>query len=309
MGRQQVFVGARGRRALGLGTALLFGAGMATATDIAEVEPNDTLATANEFVPVEIPTGAITPIGDVDNWFLTGATAGDEVYALLDVEAGAPADAALLRVLDDTGAVIITDVNDGPGKSPAVGGDAIPVDGDVFYEISEVSNDGTLASYRLFQLIADPAAVIPEVEPNDTPATATAVERQTVASGAILPDETDFFALPLESGEELAAVLDRDPDDNGLVVSTRIDILGTDGTTVLASGDLVAGDAHGVGPATAEEAGTYYVKVTHGGGGPDDDYRVAFITNVPEPAAAAAAVTAIASLIGVSRRGRARSQA
>lgn len=301
----------RGRRAISIGAAVLaLGAGVAVAAQVDEVEPNGSTATATPIAPYDFGAGAISPAADHDFFVTTGATAGHQIFAMVETASSTASKDALLVAYDDAGVQIAIDDNDGPGSAPALAGDAVPISGDVFFEIYEQNNDGEITPYRLFQLIADPAASIPEVEPNDTPAQATPVTRQSLATGNLASGETDFFAIPLESGEELAVILDRDPDANSTFFSSRIDVFDTDGTSVLASGDLVSGDVHAAGPVAAAAAGTYFVRITHGGGGSDDDYRVAFVTTVPEPVAAASAIGALGALGALSRRGgRARSQA
>lgn len=308
--RDQAGIG-RGRRAAWLGAALLgLGAGVAVAAQVNEAEPNGDTATATPIAAFDQGAGAISPAADRDFWVTGGATAGFEIFALVETAESTGSTDALLVARDDAGAVIEDDDNDGPGSAPALAGDAVPVAGDVFFEIYEQNDDGVVTPYRLFQLIADPATSTAEVEPNDTLEDATAVERQTLATGHLVPTETDLFAIPLESGEELAVMLDRDPDDDATFFSSRIDVLDVDATTVLGSADLVSGDTHAAGPVAAPDAGTYFVRITHGGGGTDDDYRLAFVTTVPEPLAAASAIAAFGALAALSRRGtRGRSRA
>jgi hypothetical protein len=284
--------------------ALVAASGTAIAAEVDEVEPNAGPGTATTLPDDSIGVGDISPIGDRDFWKVTGATAGDLIFALVETAQSTSGNTdAVLVSYDNNASPIQDDDNDGPGFAPALGGDVVPVSGDVSYEIFDLNDDGTITPYRLFQLIADPAASVPESEPNGTAAEANDAAGNSTATGT-LPDnsDVDFYAVPLLAGDELVAVLDRDPDDTGFSVGSLIDILDTDGTTVLAAGDITSGDVHGVGPVQAPEDTTYFVRVGRSSG-TDDDYRIAFLTVAPEASVLASALASLAAL-GALRRKR-----
>ena len=289
-------------RAIAFACWVAIGTGAARA-DVAEVEPNDSTATATALPAGEVGVGAIAPIGDHDVWAVSGAQVGFQIFALVETAESTTGDTdAILVARDANGAQIAQDDNDGPGQAPALGGVAVTIAGDVFYEISDLNDDGTISPYRIFQLVADPAAAVGETEPNDTAAQATPVEPGSLANGTISPDgDVDFFSVSLTAGQRLVAILDRDPHKTATNLGSLIDILDTDGTTVLAAGDAVSGDVHAVGPANAPTDGSYYVRVKKSSG-TGNDYRVAFLT-APEADALASALAAIGAL-SAFRRGR-----
>lgn len=280
-----------------LGLAVLaVSASVAIAAEIDETEPNGTVATGNPLAAGDVGVGDISPAGDHDVWVTPAASVGDQIFALVETVDSSTGEDALLIALDANAAVIRQDDNDGPDVAPALAGEVVPVAGEVSFEIFELDNNGTITPYRLFHLVADPATSVPETEPNDAAGQANAVAGASLATGDVAPAATDFFAVSLAAGDALAAVLDRDPDDNATFVASQLAILDVDGTTVLANADAVSGDGHAVGPIRADVAGTYYVRIGNAGGGSDDDYRVAFVTTVPEPGALAAAVVALCAL-------------
>ena len=297
----------RGRRTIRLALGALFVAGAAVAAEVQEVEPNSGPQTATPLPAATIGVGDIHPVGDRDFWKVSDAIEGDQIFALLQTALSSSGNTDAVMVAYDTNAAPINDDdNDGPGLAPAMAGDVVPVSGDVYYEIFDLNDDGVITPYRLFQMIADPATSVPETEPNDTAATANAVAGQSLATGT-LPDnsDVDFFAVTLASGDELAVVLDRDPDNSGFLVGSLVDIMDTDGTTVLAAGDVISGDAHGVGPITAAGDGTYYVRVRRSSG-TDDDYRIAFLTVAPEAGALVSALASVGVLGALRKRRSAR---
>jgi hypothetical protein len=294
-----------GAEAGAIALAITLAAGVAVAAEVAEVEPNAGLNDATSLPAGDAGAGAVSPIGDHDFWRVDGAQAGDEIFALVETAQSTSGNTnALLVSFDTNGAPIEDDDNDGPGQAPALGGDAVPSAGSVYYEVFDFNEDGLITPYRLFQLIADPTASVAETEPNNNAFEANAVTGGSLASGTVVGSDFDLFAIQLAVGEALAAVLDRDPDDNGAALGSLIDIVDTDGVTALATGDAISGDVHGVGPITAAEAGTYFVQVHRTMSGTDDDYRVAFMTVVPEPDVFAAALAAIGMLCAGRRRCR-----
>jgi hypothetical protein len=290
-------------RTISLVCSVSIGAFAARAAEVAEVEPNDSTATATALAPGDVGQGDVTPVGDHDFWKASGATVGFQIFALVDTAESTTGDTnAILVARDANGAQIAQDDDDGPGQAPALGGVPVTVAGDLFYEVSDLNDDGEISPYQLFQIVADPTAAVDETEPNDTAAEANAVESGSLANGTIpTANDIDFFSVSLTSGERLVAILDRDPDKNAATIGSLIDILDTDGTTVLAAGDLVSGDVHAVGPVTAQTDGSYYVRVKKSSG-TDDDYRVAFLT-APEADALASALAALGALLAV-RSGR-----
>jgi hypothetical protein len=283
--------------------------GVAKAAAPEESEPNDDMATATPLAAGDVGTGAVAPVGDRDFWITSGATPGQQIFALVETAQSSSGDDAVLAAYDDEGAPIAQDDDDGPGAAPAIGGHPFAVGGDVVFEVHDAGDDATITPYRLFQRLFDPSAAIVEIEPNDTLLEALAVPPGSLIAGSVSwVLDVDLFAVPLASGQELAVVLDRDPDDSGLLLPSLVDLLDASGAT-LASADAGSGDAQGVGPITASVPGTYYVRITESSAGAGAAYRMALLTSVPEPGALASGV-ALATLGCIARRaGRRRAGA
>jgi len=102
-----------------------------------------------------------------------------------------------------------------------------------------------------------------EVEPDDTPATATAASVGRILRGTMAStSDLDYFALPLTAGQTIIAEIDSMA--TGLDVTMRL--FAPDGTTRLAYLEGAASDfASGYGPLpwlyTAPTTGTYYLRV------------------------------------------------
>jgi len=118
------------------------------------------------------------------------------------------------------------------------------------------------------------AQAVPEVEPNDNPATANPIvgpgAPAGLRSGAISPiGDVDVFSVAARKGDFLFVYANGDPEADGTGTDLRLTLLGPDGTTVL----LIADDSHPTidpGPFPTESflvtipaTGTYFIRVAH----------------------------------------------
>ncbi|HKQ48463.1 MAG TPA: thrombospondin type 3 repeat-containing protein [Phycisphaerae bacterium] len=256
---------------------LPFWAGCTSFTLISEVEQNNTTATATLLRPYEIGAGNIGPpgpaLGDADNWRVPRVTAGHLVFAYVDTIASANRD-SVLRVLDNAGAEIEMDDDDGPSSSSVVAGAVVPATGNVFYEVTEFGNNGTIDDYRLYHAIVDPAQTTVESEPNDNGMQANVISRALVV-GDLVGGTVDYYKFQAVMNDTFVVIMDDDPDNDGTETDTGLEILDTDGMTVLmnGTGDNVAGaNGNAAGSAAAPADGTYFVRVSSGGAG-QTNYR------------------------------------
>jgi uncharacterized repeat protein (TIGR01451 family) len=241
----------------------------------AEVEPNGTAATATPLGGSTVAVQAnIFPAGDVDFYSFT-ATTGDRVYAATQTlfDASASGD-SVLDVLDVDGTTVLeTDNNDGTfnSNSSSIAGLAIPANGTYFLRVRHNTITGTIRPYHLhFRLQS--GTPVPEIEPNNTTATANPLPASGWVSGTITdvsPGETDVYSLTLNAGDSVFLSLDMNPERDGNVWNGRVGF-GMFGNPS-ANQFLYANDANAGASAgdpnseafffTVKDAGTYYVSV------------------------------------------------
>jgi streptogramin lyase len=94
-------------------------------------------------------------------------------------------------------------------------------------------------------------------------------------------DPTDFFSFNANVGDRIVAIVNQDPDGDGVFTWTTVTIHDTAGVATAAS-NLSFGNANASGVYTALASGTHAVSLTGFAGSPDNDYSVVVIV---EPAA------------------------
>ncbi len=258
--------------------------GTPTPTITPEAEPNNTSATATALnlaaQPCAIAMGSLT-IGDVDFYTFT-APAGSKAWISTDTggaqNGGATSrDTVMDLIAPDGTTVIENDDDDGNGNgcdgtsetalASIIGGRTLVAGGTYFIRVIEFNQDALLDPYKLFVVVTNTAAT-PEVEANNTSATANALVTTPggtgLASGALTAGDADFYSVSAEAGNIIFWDVDTDPERDGGVDIVAA-LIGTDGVTVLFSADSSissVGAAEGACfavPAT----GTYFVRVTH----------------------------------------------
>lgn len=176
-----------------------------------EAEPNDTPATA---APLTCNlTGSIQSAGDVDFFSLGTPTAGARVFAMAEASTATSATAQLqLRVTTGTDTVEFDTADlDTPfgATSPGVAGTPL-TNVPHFLRVSHDNVSNTLQPYHLYAVV-QPGAATPEVEPNDTPNTATAGATNYFSGTTTAPSDTDFFAFEARAGDVVYLALDSVP--------------------------------------------------------------------------------------------------
>ncbi len=265
---------------------LLAGEGM-----LREVEPNGTSATATPLGgSATTALGTVFPPADVDFYSFTAA-AGDRVYAATQTlhDASASGD-SVLDVLNTDGATVIeNDPNDGSfnASSSTVAGTLIPAAGTYFLRVRHNVATGTIRPYHLhFRLQS--GSPVAEVEPNNTPATATPLAASGWASGtitAVSPGESDFFSLTLAAGDSVYLSLDMNPERDAAVWNGRLGFAlfgNPPANQILLVNDANAG-ANAADPNseafffTVKDPGTYFVyidSIVAAGLGPNATYNL-----------------------------------
>ena len=274
-----------------------------------EVEPNDTPGTATPLVGTNLVVRAnVFPAADLD-FYSFQATAGDRVYAAVQTlhDASNSGDSVLDLLGTDGATVIESDLNDGSlnGNSSSIAGATTPSTGTFFLRVRHNTGTGTIRPYDL-HFNKQAGAPVPEVEPNNTTATANPVPASGWISGdisAVSPGEADFFSLTLAAGDSVYLSLDMNPERDVNVWNGRLGF-GLFGNPP-ANQILLVNDANaGASPTdpnseafffTVVTAGTYYAYVDSilaAGLGPNATYHLSVAVH---PAAAAANCTTYTS--------------
>jgi hypothetical protein len=184
-----------------------------------ETEPNDTsgTATAITFTPTAITTAAINPGGDIDFYTFT-APAGSRVWIETDTggvqNAGATSRDTVIDLLAADGTTVIEhDDDDGTGNggdgtnetllASLIAGRVLTTGGNYFIRVQAFSVTGIVNPYRLFVSLTNVAAT-PEVEANNTAATANVANSPALRSGSIgVLGDADYYSVSANAGDTI----------------------------------------------------------------------------------------------------------
>ncbi len=258
-----------------------------------ETEPNGTTATASPIAGTNVVLrGMLYPNGDVDFYSFT-ASAGDRVYAatMTSFSAGNSTDSQLTLVASDGTTVIEFDDDNGSfaGLSSSIAGATIPSNGTYFIRVNDFTAGTTSERGYELHFRLQSGAPTPEVESNDTPATANPLPANGWVSGTRDPaaaTEQDWYALTLNAGDTVYLSLDLDPERDGTTWNGRLGfaLFGDASNQILVVDDAGTGDIppNPNRPSeamffTVKAAGTYYAFVdsaTAAVGGPTATYHL-----------------------------------
>lgn len=204
-----------------------------------EVEPNNTPAEANPLICTI--TGSIRDAGEADFFDIGSPPAGARVYALVEAAATANTDFDL-RVTTATSTLEYDDANAATqfgGSSGLVAGTPLP-GGPAYLRVNYSSATTAAEPYVLYSKVQT-GIPTPEIEPNDTFATATG--GSTYYEGSIQDGGTDvdFFSFRATEGDIIFAALDAVPDrtDAGTTATFNftLTLVDSTGATLLAVDD------------------------------------------------------------------------
>jgi uncharacterized repeat protein (TIGR01451 family) len=203
-----------------------------------ESEPNGTPSLAG--VSACGLEGSITPAGDADFFSLGIPEAGSRVFAILDGAAGNSTDFDL-RVTTGADTLEYDDLNnDVPfgSVSPNISGAAL--NGALsFLRVSHYSSAAQAEPYRLFAWVNPPSAgATPEVEPNNSVATATGAANEYYTGSLSDAADVDVFSLPAAAGESIQIGLDLDPLRNNTPYNGSLALLDASGVTLVSVNDI-----------------------------------------------------------------------
>lgn len=272
------------QRSPGLPPASVLGMGLA-----GEVEPNGSSATATPLAGRQgVVRADVWPVADVD-FYAIQANAGDRIYAatMTSFSSSSNTDTQLRVLAPDGTTVIEFDDDDGSltGTSSSIAGATLPAAGTYYLQVNAFSATATIRPYELHYRLQS-GTPTPEVEPNDTPATANPLPANGWVSGTRSPaaaTEQDWYSLTLNAGDTVFLSLDADPERDNVQWDGRLGfaLFGDAGNQILVVNDLSAGSAaNPLSEAlfmTVKEAGTYFAFVDSANaavGGPTATYHL-----------------------------------
>src|SRR5262249_34118239 len=192
--------------------------------------------------------GGVSPNGDVDYYSFT-ANAGDRVYAatMTSGSAGSSTDSQLTLLASDGTTVIEFDDDNGSFAtlSSSIAGATIPATGTYYLKVNDFTAGTTSERPYELHLRVQSGAPTPEVEGNDTPATANPLPANGWVSGTHDPAEQDWYSLTLNAGDTVFLSLDLDPERDGVTWNGRLGFgqFGDAGNMVLFTDDVGASEA------------------------------------------------------------------
>ncbi len=269
----------------------------AVGTDLGvEIEPNGTFATATNLPGTEVKIrGDVFPNADLD-WFRFTAAAGDRVYAavMTSYSSSASTDSELRIFASDGTTQLEFDQDDGSlgGLASTIAGLTIPSAGTYYAQVKHFSATNRLTPYELY-LSVESGAPTPEVEANDTPATANPLPTSGWVSGARNPavaTEQDWYSFTANAGDTVYLSLDLDPERDNVQWNGRLGmaLFGDANNQILVVDDASVGSvANPLSEGffmTVKTAGTYYAFVdsaTAATGGPTATYNLS-VTVIPK---------------------------
>ncbi|MDP1823565.1 MAG: IPT/TIG domain-containing protein [Archangium sp.] len=240
----------------------------------AEVEPNDTVATA---APLACPvTGRIATNGEVDFFSLGTNQAGARVYALLEAASAGNAGSASndfdLRVTSDTDTLEYDDLNadlNFGGSSGAIAGTPLP-NLPAYLRVNYFSATTAREPYRLYSVI-QPGTPAAESEPNDTLATAGGGTSNYFSGEVATTADVDLFAFDARVGDLLFLALDSQPSRSGSTATGNhtLQLLDATGAVLVSVNDsgttvnntVATGALNSTSPALPSETLVYRVRV------------------------------------------------
>ncbi|WP_175497941.1 proprotein convertase P-domain-containing protein [Dokdonella immobilis] len=258
-----------------------------------EIEPNGSPATATPLAGTNLVLhAALFPNGDVDFYSFTAA-AGDRVYAavMTSFSAGSSTDSQLTLLASDGTTVVEFDDDNGSfaALSSSIAGATIASAGTYYLKVNDFTAGTTSERPYELHFRLQSGAPTPEVESNDTPATATPLPANGWVSGARNPaaaTEQDWYSLNLNAGDTVFLSLDVDPERDGTVWNGRLGfgLFGDASNQILVVDDAGTGDVapNPVIPSeafflTVKNAGTYFAFVDSASaatGGPTATYNL-----------------------------------
>ncbi|HWL95099.1 MAG TPA: hypothetical protein VNT79_16385 [Phycisphaerae bacterium] len=247
---------------------------------VPEAEPNDINLLATPLDDGECGDGDIDPDSDVDIWSRADALEDDIVFAYVFTVDSTDSTDSTLEVRSPADATLDSDDDDGEDDGSAVAGLVLTSNGTIRYRIDENGGNAEITPYTLYQILANPADIQPEIDPNGTALTATAIDATIMTGDAAIGEaDVDFYAVELAELDIIAVIVDEDPDDDGDRADTILELIDPDGVTVIHVADTTVDNSNANAMAfEVPAAGTYFIKITNDLG-PGTEYSFVTLVN------------------------------
>ncbi len=230
----------------------------------AEVEPNNSVATATPIGRDTVVRANIFQTGTDVDYFAFQGTAGDKVYAAtITTTSPSSTDSTLALIAPDGTTVIETDADDGSfsATSSSIAGAALTQTGTHYLRVVQATAGSTIRPYDLHVRVQS-GTPVPETEPNDM--APNALPASGWVSGTI-SSVTDFdpFTITVNAGDTIFASLDLDPlrDNTQWNGQLLIGPFGPGNTFLVANDPSTTAANSEAFPITFKNAGTYAVVV------------------------------------------------
>ncbi|HEY8205969.1 MAG TPA: proprotein convertase P-domain-containing protein [Myxococcaceae bacterium] len=220
--------------------------------------------------------GYALSVSDEDFYRFTGS-AGNRVYAATMTADSVASGDTVLDLLDTDGVTVLQSDDDNgsfSGSASSIAGAVLPRSGTFFLRVADFGF-GFVSPYDLSFRLQDVASA-PEVEPNDTPATAQPFPAGGFVDGVLSSyTDADYYSINLGAGDTIFLSLDLDPTGAGATNDQRL------GFGLFAGDFLVAESSGSFDPRrsaalfmTVKTAGTYVISVDLPISGDPGDYRL-----------------------------------
>jgi len=216
-------------------------------------EPNDDQATATEITTGTAVTGQIAGDGDED-WFAVDVAVGETFNVTAELGPGAP---LKIQLIDPDGDQVAG--TRGDNATVSLGGTAVQ-SGTYYVRVFKWFGDGG----SLYSFTAETFDTT-DREPNEGPDNATTLSKgETITD--VIPERTDedWYTFDAEAGETINVTAEL-----GTGAGLKFGIVDPDRNRV---GGTRGGDETVVGGVTAQQSGTYYLRVHHWTGDGSTDY-------------------------------------
>ncbi|MEO1528905.1 MAG: right-handed parallel beta-helix repeat-containing protein [Planctomycetota bacterium] len=173
-------------------------------------------------------------------------------------------------------------------------------DSHLFLEVQSPSGK-RISDFEVFGGVIEPEEFVEESEPNDVAGEESSLlfglGHRAGLRGSVAVGDTDLISVQIDHNHRVAAIVNNDPLETGQPIHSQIEILGSDGETVIATGTNVPGESGNGVSSPPLPAGTYYVRLTNDNAEAIGDYEL-LVLNVEN----ARAVTDGLSVVDFERR-------
>jgi len=217
--------------------------------------------------------------------YRTAGTNDPEARAFAFVTPGAGPGLPIVRLL---GADASTPLNDPDlpsnqnGGVIAVSGGGLEAQDNLFWEVT--SSDGqAVTDFKLFSAIVAAEEFTEETEPNDSITDENTVaidinnDHRVARRGAVPFGDTDLIAIDINNDHRIAAIhidINNDHSTTGTLTHSVLEILDSDGETVLASGSNIVGSRGNAAVTNALPEGKYYIRISNENPNGDGAYEL-----------------------------------